>query len=335
MKITENVYAFPQFIGEDRKIFPAGIKTEEGLILVDAGMPDQVEKLEEELKQHGFKLPDVEKIILTHQDPDHCGALKEVVQRTNAITFAYEDDAPYIDGRKDPIKAEERYLAVEIDVELNGGEKFNSRAGKVEVVETPGHAPGHISLLIKEEKLLIAGDALTAGEKLQGPWKDFTLEMDEAYRSLYNLKFHEFEETHCFHGGFVEEGSEEVDKIFSEYEGLEKFEKAEVEKTAFLRRNFDLEKVGLSRFQLEAGEKHGARENPEAGHRHSRQEEIYLFLKGSGEVRLEEEKINYSEGTAVKVEPHCFRRIDAEEDTDFVVAGAPIEGDEAEYGEIW
>ncbi|WP_414836971.1 MBL fold metallo-hydrolase [Candidatus Nanohalococcus occultus] len=333
MKLTDGVYSFPQHMGE-KKIHPIGIETEDGLILVDTGMSDQTDVLEEELSKEGFEFNDVEKIVLTHQDPDHCGALSEVAERSGATVLAHENDVPAISGKEDPIKAEQRYPEVKIDIELTGGEKLNSKAGKIEVHTTPGHTPGHISLVVGD--LLIAGDAVTSAEgKLAGPWEEFTPEISQAYESVFYLSTLEFTETHCFHGGHVKEGAKELTDVFESYrDNLEAFTAEQVEKTAFLRRELGTEKVGLSSFELPSGEKHGARDDPEKGHFHTRQEEIYLFIEGSGTMKIDNKNIEYEEGTAVRVKPYALRRIDAEEDTRFIVAGAPIKGDEAGYRDL-
>jgi glyoxylase-like metal-dependent hydrolase (beta-lactamase superfamily II) len=56
------------------------------------------------------------------------------------------------------------------------------------VVHTPGHTPGHISLLHRQRRLLIAGDALNnRGGKLGLPPAIFTPDMENARRSIWKL----------------------------------------------------------------------------------------------------------------------------------------------------
>ncbi len=56
------------------------------------------------------------------------------------------------------------------------------------VIHTPGHTPGHIALLHREKRLLIAGDALAnRGGKLQGPASLFTPDGKNAQRSIWKL----------------------------------------------------------------------------------------------------------------------------------------------------
>ncbi len=56
------------------------------------------------------------------------------------------------------------------------------------VVHTPGHTPGHISLLHKERRLLIMGDAMqNRKHKLDSPPALFTPDMQNAQRSIWKL----------------------------------------------------------------------------------------------------------------------------------------------------
>ncbi len=213
MEIIEGVYGLPQTLelGEDHReeIYPVAIEDDQGLILVDAGLPGNVDKIRENLDEHGFSLEHVEKLVLTHQDFDHCGCAAELVEETGATVFADRDDAPAIDGREDPIKGDERYPAVDVDVELSGGEVIHADGTEIRIVHTPGHTPGHISLLM--EDLLISGDMLNVEEDgFAGPRDRFTPDMEQAVQGLNRLSFESFGKTHCFHGGTVEKDSEDV-----------------------------------------------------------------------------------------------------------------------------
>jgi glyoxylase-like metal-dependent hydrolase (beta-lactamase superfamily II) len=77
--------------------------------------------------------------------------------------------------------------------------------GGLQVIFTPGHAPGHICLYLKESKTLIAGDAMICSEgNLRGPVQQTTLDMDEALQSLNKLASFEIEQVICYHGGLYQ-----------------------------------------------------------------------------------------------------------------------------------
>mgnify|MGYP002760565650 FL=1 len=101
----------------------------------------------------------------------------------------------------------------------------------------------------------------------------------------------------------------------------------------FLRSELENEEVGLSIFEIPEDQSHGSQEDPEKGHRHATETEIYYFREGSGSFRIGGKETEYSEGDAFLVKPYKLRRIDAEEDTEIFVAGAPV-NDQAEEGKL-
>lgn len=337
MKIVDGIFGLPQTLelGEEKEeIYPVAIEDDKGLILIDAGLPGNLEMIEENLDEHGFSLEDVEKLILTHQDFDHCGCASELVDKTNATVLAHKDDAPAIDGRENPIKGEERYRALDVDIELVGGETIRAGERELEIIHTPGHTPGHISILTGD--LLIAGDAVNVEKDgFSGPRERFTPEMEEATQSVHRLSFREYEKVHCFHGGTAKASNHDVkeigDRLGREFRG---FEQVSVEgPVKFLRQELKNNDVGLSVFQIPEGESHGAQNDPEKGHRHSEQTEIYYFQEGSGKFNIGNSEEEFKSGDAFLVKPYKFRRIDADEDTEVFIAGSPV-NDDAEEGDL-
>lgn len=219
MELTAGVYAFPQTIerdGTENTIHPAAVETPNGVVLLDVGYQGLTDQIEDNLDEVDHGWDDVQAVVITHQDSDHAGALNEVIERTNAVVYAHERCVPYVDGREHPLKSPEdqRYPAVDVDVTLVDGVSFRTDAGPMEVVFTPGHAPGHLSLHFPDERLLIAADALTADENsLAGPSERYTLDMDEALESAAALADLDVDRTLCYHGGFVEEGAGRIREI--------------------------------------------------------------------------------------------------------------------------
>ena len=216
MEIADGVYAFPQTVGvgdSERTFHPSAVETATGLVLVDVGFPGQSEQVEANLDSAGFDWSDVRAVLLTHQDGDHAGGLAEVLDHADATVYAHEACAPYVDGREHPLKSDDddRYPPARVDVELVDGVRFNTLAGPMDVVFTPGHAPGHISLHLPEAGVLLAGDALTAdGDGLQGPNERYTPEMAQALDSAERLSARSFDRVLCHHGGPVTAGPERV-----------------------------------------------------------------------------------------------------------------------------
>lgn len=222
MNVPDGVHAFPQAIGEGdeaRTFYPAAVETEKGILLIDVGFREQIERIGDHLDEVGADWTDVAGIVITHQDGDHASALAEVVERTGAPVYAHEECAPYVDGREHPIKGsdDERYPPATVDVELVAGVTFATEAGPMEVEFTPGHTPGHVSLYFPEDGFLLAADALTAeGGELHGPSEEFTLDMDRAYDSAMRLADRDVEHVLCYHGGYVPAGADRIREVVSE-----------------------------------------------------------------------------------------------------------------------
>jgi glyoxylase-like metal-dependent hydrolase (beta-lactamase superfamily II) len=209
MSLPETVHTLTQTVERgDRTvtIHPVAVETPRGVLLVDVGYPGELDQVEAGLGAAGLTLDDVTAVLLTHQDGDHAGGLAALLDRTDATVYAHQNCAPYVDGREHPIKspAGERYPPAPVDVQLVGGEQFRTDAGPMDVVFTPGHAPGHLSLHFPEERLLLAADALTADESgLAGPSERFTPEMAQALDSAAGLAERDIDQILCFHGGLV------------------------------------------------------------------------------------------------------------------------------------
>ncbi|EMA41178.1 MBL fold metallo-hydrolase [Halobiforma nitratireducens] len=206
---------------ETLTITPMAVETDRGLVLVDVGPAGSVGALEVHLEGIGYDLADVWLVVLTHHDADHAGGLAELLDHTDAIVATHREEAPYVRGERDPIKSEgDRYLPVDVDLELADGVRVPTLAGPMVVVETPGHAPGHVSLYFPESEVLLAGDALVADGDvpLEGPKPEYTLDMDRAIESVGDLAALEIDGVVCYHGGYAEAGTERLAELYATLE---------------------------------------------------------------------------------------------------------------------
>lgn len=230
MKIGTTIDALEltmQLGGNSSIIHPTLFWGEEGATLVDTGMPGQLNDIQTAIEKAGKSFSDVKRIILTHQDVDHIGGLTELLNAANGKieVYAHAEDIPYIEGDKhlikfDPARFEKMFEALPDDVAAKMQEQFTHlQTNKVDhalvdgeelpfhpgtkVVFTPGHTPGHMSLYVESEKLLIAGDALVVDEngQLQGPREAVTPDMDKAMASVAKLTEYDIEKVLCYHGG--------------------------------------------------------------------------------------------------------------------------------------
>jgi len=224
MELTDGVHGLPLDVslgGREMTLNPVAVETPQGLLLLDVGLPDNVDILAEALDDVGFELEDMWAVVITHQDLDHTGCLAAVVERTGAVVFAHEADAPYLEGEKELVKSsDERPMAIEpttVDVELTGGETFSTAAGPMRAVYTPGHSPGHTSFYFPDAELLVSADALNVVDgELVGPREDATPELETAWESVETLAALDITHTFCFHEGYVEAGTDRLEELLAD-----------------------------------------------------------------------------------------------------------------------
>lgn len=144
-RIMGNLY----FVG----CYPASshmIDTGDGLILIDTGYPQNLYLLINSIYKLGFSPYDVKYIIHSHGHYDHLGATRAFCELTGAKTFIGKADEDYANGKLDLTWAKELgyeyYEAFEPDVLMNDGDKISLGNTEIEIVSTPGHTPGTVSI---------------------------------------------------------------------------------------------------------------------------------------------------------------------------------------------
>jgi glyoxylase-like metal-dependent hydrolase (beta-lactamase superfamily II) len=189
---------------------------EDGLTLIDTGYRKHVESLESDIRSIGREPSEITTILLTHAHPDHLGGAKLLSAGSIPISINPADGdiarAGIIHQTMKPAPGlisgilfrvligtkSAQFPAFEPDGALNDGDVIDV-AGGLEVIHTPGHTAGHVSLLWKSDRgLLITGDA--AGNVLG---LNFSLGYDDIITgrvSLAKLAGYEFEAAVFGHG---------------------------------------------------------------------------------------------------------------------------------------
>ena len=74
--------------------------------------------------------------------------------------------------------------------------------GGCEIVATPGHTPGHVSIRASDNSFFITGDAaVLENGKLAVANPDYCLDIDTAKHSLAQILHYKSHTYICFHGG--------------------------------------------------------------------------------------------------------------------------------------
>ncbi|MGG4217972.1 MBL fold metallo-hydrolase [Paenibacillus jamilae] len=204
MEISKGVVML-QLDFHGNKIHPILIWDREMTVLVDTGFPGQIEDLRVAMEKVGVSFDQLKAVILTHQDVDHIGCLPEILQEcgNHIKVYAHELDKPYIQGEL-PLSKDshlENPPKGRVDNTLIDGQVLPF-CGKIQIIHTPGHTPGHISLYLKQSKILIAGDSMYSENGiLAGIHVPTTPDMNAARLSLKKFLDLDIASVVCYHGG--------------------------------------------------------------------------------------------------------------------------------------
>ena len=230
MKIADNLEMLAlsmNVMGRERIVYPTLIWDDDHVLLIDTGIPSNLETIKKQMEVAGVSFANLNVIIATQQDIDHIAGIKGILsEKPEVMVLAHEADKPYIQGDKkvkrlntefmNRIKdlPEEEQLRI-VDMFENANVKVNTiltdgevlpYCGGITVIHTPGHTPGHICLYHQRSKTLIAGDALNILHgQLVGPNEDPMTEdgvnADDAINALKKLTNYDIQNIITYHGG--------------------------------------------------------------------------------------------------------------------------------------
>lgn len=218
----------PEWTDESGAIHPVLLQDEQHLVLVDCGYTGFLPQLVRALSEHGLTINDLTHVFLTHHDHDHVGTLAALKRSNPRIqVVAAKSEVDYISGRKPPLRLTqartmqatlpseqaaagqafiemiERVEPATVDLAVDGGDLL-PWCGGCEVLATPGHTLGHVSLYVKSCDTLLAGDAavLSSGVlALANP--EFAEDIEKAQQSLHQICEHRARTVVCYHGGVL------------------------------------------------------------------------------------------------------------------------------------
>ena len=182
-------------------------------LLVDTGFDDSIRTtVVNYFKEKKLSLDAVRYVINTHSDYDHTGGNKAVRElMPNALICAGERDRPMIEnlnsmffdrynefekehGFAESKDAKDFMMTVafetNVDIGFAGNERIDLGGRYVEILHTPGHSWGHVSILDEKSRAIIIGDAVLGNSVLLAdgqPAFPPTYRFVEAYRSTIRL----------------------------------------------------------------------------------------------------------------------------------------------------
>jgi hydroxyacylglutathione hydrolase len=165
--------------------------------LVDAGVSSSSAAIFDYLGKTGRRPEDISLLVLTHSHPDHIGGAAGVVRSSGCKVAAHAGEIPWIEDterqfRERPIPGFHTLVEgpVKVDHHLEGGEILEPGGDlPLQVIHTPGHSRGSISLYLPADGVLVSGDAVPLKGGLP-IYEDVpaSLESLKRLRSLQGLK---------------------------------------------------------------------------------------------------------------------------------------------------
>ena len=139
--------------------FVIGDEASQEAMIVDAP-PDSAERIFDAIRDGGYT---VTLLVLTHAHFDHVVDAAAIKKQTGAPLAIHEDAMTQlrqvIQDRQAPYSVEE----IGPDQYLSSGDEIAVGSLRFRVLETPGHAPGQISLYEETEHVMFGGDTLFPG----------------------------------------------------------------------------------------------------------------------------------------------------------------------------
>lgn len=183
------------------------LETKDGSILVDSGMPDcfvnnpdyykgtrregrlvpnmtEADRIENILKKVGYSINDIQMVVSSHLHLDHAGGNGHfrkapiIIQKTEFEAAIGNDDYSPYECRISDLN----YKLIEGDYELAPG---------IQIFHTPGHSPGHQSVLVKTERtgyILLTIDVAYNKEIFDNDIPFLSSDTEMASKSISNMK---------------------------------------------------------------------------------------------------------------------------------------------------
>ena len=186
------------------------VVTDEGITVIDAGLPGHWRDLRRELARIGRSVDDIRGLILTHGDSDHVGFAERLRRDHGVPVYIHGGDAGRAKGEKAPATQPGPVrLGALVGFFAYGLRKGGFRArhltevhevsdgdvlplpGSPRIISLPGHSPGSIAVSVPSVDAVFVGDALTTRNVLTGATgpapAPFTDEPEVALASLDRL----------------------------------------------------------------------------------------------------------------------------------------------------
>jgi glyoxylase-like metal-dependent hydrolase (beta-lactamase superfamily II) len=150
------------------------------LTLVDAGMPGCAETIRKVVREEGYAVGDLDRVLLTHYDVDHVGGLAKLTPALDADLVVGREDAAMLTGDRLPPWTNHKGLLQRVSRPMVSTPELpivqvehEAPVGSFVAYHTPGHTPGHVVYVSERLDVAFLGDLVheSDGELVPSKWR--------------------------------------------------------------------------------------------------------------------------------------------------------------------
>jgi len=162
MKLEKDLYAYVWESAHENNC-NAYVIQGDVTVLIDPGHSKFVGSLSHRMEEDGLSPDTIDLIITTHSHPDHLEGLETFLNRPVKMAMGQEEERYLLETGKLLFEMMGQPLPrFRVDFHLKEG-KLHLGEKSFDMIETPGHSPGSLSIYWPERKVLFTGDVVFSG----------------------------------------------------------------------------------------------------------------------------------------------------------------------------
>jgi len=132
-------------------------------LLIDPGHLRYLETLFYQMEEDGVSPDDIDLLIITHSHPDHFEGIEAFLDKSSKVAMNRQEESYLLGNGKYLFEMMRQPLPnFRIDFYLKEGE-LHWGEKTFQILQTPGHSPGSLSIYWPERKALFTGDVVFSG----------------------------------------------------------------------------------------------------------------------------------------------------------------------------
>lgn len=192
-------------------------------ILIDTGFGSEAKDTELLIKEAGVSPEELHLIVNTHYHSDHVGGNFHLQKNYGVPIATHKWEADLINfGDPEACSAEWLDQPVEpyrVDKKLSDKDEIDTGSKTLQVLHTPGHTSGHISLYVPEEEILICGDLFHKNDiGWLNIFREGVTSIQRSIESLDRLSMLQIQQAYSGHGPQIENPQAAIDGARQRFE---------------------------------------------------------------------------------------------------------------------